>query len=90
MASKIISLIGSETYEVSVGEIIEKATLTATTSTSTVTLFSRILFKKEGGNFTLDTDGEGVQVSSFSALNIEGPFYKVTTDANSRAILYIK
>ena len=90
MASKIISLIGSETYEVGAGEIIEKATLISTTATSTVTLFSKILFKKDGSGFTLDTDGEGVQVSSFSALTIEGPFYKVTTDANSRAILYIK
>ncbi len=90
MASKIISLIGSETYEVSAGEIIEKATLLSTTAQSTVTLFSKILFKKEEDNFTLDTDGEGVLVASFSGLTIDGPFYKVTTDANSRAILYIK
>lgn len=89
MASKIISLSNDQSYEVKDGEVIEKVISTSSTN-GVLTVFSKVLFVNSNGDFVLDVDGEGVALSGFTSVHIEGPFYKVTTNSGAKALLYIK
>ena len=88
-ASKIVFLKQNQSFTAEPGTVIDYI-LTAGTG-GTITLFSRILYVKEGENVVLDNNGEGITVNSINiSYRLDGPFYRIDTGANAECICYVR
>ena len=90
VASKIVILRQNQSFTAEPGTVIDYI-LTAGTQSGPITLFSRVLYVKDGDNLILDTNGETTTINNFNAsYRLDGPFYRVDTGTGAECICYVR